>query len=132
MNKIVARFADGRIVKGTTVDFLPAKDRLHLREVNAPAGTKPVEILTADLKALIFVKDFAGDPQHVERNEFDPAHAPSATPIRVAFKDGEVLVGATTGYRPGRPGLFVTPADPTSNIDRCWVVAAATQGINLL
>lgn len=50
----------------------------------------------------------------------------------MAFKDGEVLVGTTTGYQPGRPGFFLEPADTTSNIERCYVVAAATLDVSFL
>ncbi len=132
MNKVVARFADGRMVKGTTADFFPAKDLFHVSVATAPAGSKPMEIHTKDLKALFFVKDFAGDRKHVERNAFDPSHPPAGRRIRVVFKDGEVLVGTTTGYQPGRPGFFVVPADASSNIERCYVVAGATKEVNFL
>jgi hypothetical protein len=132
MNKVVARFADGRVVKGTTADFFPAKDSFHLSVATDPAGAKPVEIHTKDLKALFFVKDFAGDPQRVKRNEFDPSRPPAGRRIRVVFKDGEVLVGTTTGYQPGRPGFFLVPADASSNNERCYVVAASTQEISFL
>lgn len=97
MNKVVARFADGRIIKGTTTDFAPGKEIFHVTEANTPAGQKPVEIFMKDLKALFFVKDFEGDPQHVTRNEFDPGHPPAGRKIKVVFKDGEVLAGTTTG-----------------------------------
>ena len=132
MNKVVARFADGRTVKGMTADFSPAKDLFHVTADAAPVGTTPVKIHTKDLKALFFVKALAGDPQHVEKKEFDPARPPAGRRIRVAFKDGEVLVGTTTGYQPGRPGFFLVPADAKSNIERCYVVAAATQEISFL
>lgn len=132
MNKVVARFADGRMVKGMTADFSPAKDLLHVRVATTPAGVEYVEIHTKDLKALFFVKDLAGDPLHAERDEFDPSRPPAGRPIRVAFKDGEILVGTTTGYRPGRPGFFLEPADASSNIERCYVVTAATQEIGFL
>ncbi len=132
MNKVVARFADGRLVKGMTADFFPAKDTFHVSVVGASADAKPVEIHTKDLKALFFVKDFDGDPSHVERNEFDPARPPVGRPIRVRFKDGEVLVGTTTGYQAGRPGFFLVPADPDSNIERCYVVTAATEEAGFL
>jgi len=132
MNKVVARFADGRLVKGMTADFFPAKDLFHVSVANAPAGAKPVEIHMKDLKALFFVKDFAGDPQHVKRNEFDPSHPLPGRRIRVVFKDGEVLVGTTTGYQPGRPGFFLVPADASSNNERCYVVAASTREISFL
>jgi hypothetical protein len=129
MNRVVARYADGRIVKGMTSDFTPAKESFHVTEAAAPAGAKPVTIQTNQLKALFFVKDYAGDPRHSERNEFDPARPPVGRRIRVAFKDGEVLVGTTHGYQRGRPGFFMVPADVDSNIERCYVVSAATQGI---
>lgn len=132
MNKIVARFADGRTVKGMTADFFPTKDLFHVNVATAPAGAKPVEINTKDLKALFFVKDFAGDPQRIKRNEFDPAHPQAGRRIRVVFKDGEVVLGTTTGYQPGRPGFFVVPADASSNNERCYVVAAATREVSFL
>jgi len=133
MNKVVVRFADGRVVKGTTADFFPGKDLFHVSVATAPPdGAKPVEIHTKDLKALFFVKDFAGDPQYVKRNEFNPSRRPVGRKIKVVFKDGEVLVGTTTGYQPGRPGFFLVPADASSNNERCYVVAAATREISFL
>jgi len=78
------------------------------------------------------VKDFAGDTQHIKRNEFDPAHPPIGRRIRVVFRDGEILVGTTTGYQPGRLGFFIIPADASSNNERCYVVAAATKEISFI
>lgn len=129
MNKVVARFADGRMLKGTTADFLPAKDRFHLSEAEAPPGAKPTEVLVRELKALFFVREFKGDAEHVEKNEFDPAHPPAGRRIKVAFQDGEILIGTTQGYQPGRPGFFVVPADAASNIERCYIVSAATREV---
>ena len=130
MNKVVARFADGRIIKGVTADFFPTKDLFHVNVTGTLASEEPVEIRTQELKALFFVKDLVGDPQHVERKEFDAAHPPAGRKIIVKFKDGEVLVGTTSGYQPERPGFFLVPADPTSNIERCYVVAAAAEKIS--
>lgn len=132
MNKVVVRFADGRIIRGTTADFIPMKDLFHVSVMDAPPQTPPVEVHTKDLKALFFVKDFAGNPKHVRRNEFDPSHPPIGRKIRVSFKDGEVLVGTTTGYQKGRPGFFLVPADADSNTERCYIVAAATREISYL
>jgi hypothetical protein len=132
MNKVVARFVDGQMVKGITADFFPGKDLFHLSLADAPTGAKPVEICTKNMKALFFVKDYAGNPQHVKRNEFDPAHPVIGRRIKVKFRDGEVLVGTTTGYQPGRTGFFVVPADTASNNERCYVVAVAAQEINFI
>ncbi len=132
MNKVVARFVDGRMVKGMTADFFPTKDLFHVSVTTAPDDAEPVEINTKELKALYFVKDFAGDSQHIEKNVFDESRPPVGRRIKVVFNDGEVLLGTTTGYRPGRPGFFIVPADEESNIERAYVVTAATQEINFL
>ncbi len=130
MNKIVARFQDGRIVKGLTTDFLPAKDLFHVVPAEAAPGTKPAEVKVSDLKALFFVRDFTGDAGRQESRDF--TKPPVGRKIRVVFKDGETLVGTTQGYQPGRPGFFVLPADGGSNNERCFVVAAATQDISFV
>jgi uncharacterized protein DUF6982 len=132
MNKVVVRFADGRILNGFTTDFLPAKDHFHVALNQAPPGSRPVDVQVKDLKALFFVKDFHGNPGYEERKDFDPTHPPGGRKIKVLFKDGETIVGTTQGYQPGRPGFFVTPADPGSNNERCYVVSAATQEISFI
>jgi len=132
VNKVVVRFADGSMIKGMTADFFPNKDHFHVSEETAPAGAKPVEINTNELKALFFVKNFEGDQQHVEGNEFNPSHPPVGRQIKVVFSDGEILLGTTAGYQPKRPGFFVVPADVSSNIERCYVIAAATQEVSFL
>ena len=132
MNKIVARYVDGRTIKGTTVDFFPTKDFFHVTLADASNGAKPVEVYTRELKALFFVRDFVGDPTHTTRNEFDPSRPALGRRIKVVFKDGEVLVGTTTGYQPGRPGFFLMPADGGANTERCYIVAAATSEVGFL
>jgi hypothetical protein len=132
MNKVIARFVDGRMIKGTTVDFSPGKDVFHLSVADAPPGERPVAILTNALKALFFVKDMAGDPKHVKTNEFDPSRPSVGRKIKVVFRDGEVLIGITTGYQPGRPGFFLVPADAGSNNERCYVVTAFAKEINFI
>jgi len=132
MNKVVVRMVDGHMIKGVTTDFFPGKDVFHVSIANAPIGTKPVEINIKNMKAAFFVKDLAGNPQHIKLNEFDPSHPPVGRRIRVVFKDGEVLVGTTVGYNPERSGFFVVPADAGSNNDRCYVITAATQDISFI
>jgi len=131
MNKIVARYADGRMIKGTTVDFFPTKDLFHV-SVTDKEGNRLVEINLKDLKALFFVKDFEGNPGHVLKNEFDPARPAPGRRIKVVFKDGEVMVGTTTGYQPGRTGFFIVPADTSANTQRCYVVTARTQEVSFV
>lgn len=132
MNKVVARFVDGRLLRGLTFDFEPSRAHFHINAADAPPGSKPVEVHLKELKALFFVRDFAGDPQHHDRKEFDPAKPPMGRKIRVVFKDGETLVGITPGYHPGRPGFFLLPADADCNAQRCYVVSSAAQTINFV
>jgi hypothetical protein len=132
MNKVVARFADGRVVKGVTSDFFPGRETFHVSVAAMAPGTGLVEIRLRDLKAVFFVKDFTGDSKRVDRHEFDPSRPQAGRRIRVVFNDGEVFVGTTQGYQPGRPGFFVVPADPATNTERCYVVSASTREVGFV
>jgi Family of unknown function (DUF6982) len=127
MNQIVARFQDGRLMKGFTTDFMPNKDHFHMTLGEQGAAAKPLEVRVAELKAVFFVKSFEGDPQHHASNE--PSQGGPGRRLRVVFKDGEVIVGTTQGYDRSRPGFFVIPVDTAGNNQRCFVVAAATQEV---
>lgn len=126
-NRVVAHFRDGRIVKGSTTDFLPTRETLH---VHTEAGVETVRL--AELKALFFVRDLVGDPGRRDRNEFDVNESLHGRRIRVEFADGEVLVGTTQGYQPERAGFFVAPADRAANHERVFVLQAATRAVKLL
>ncbi len=128
-NRVVAHYRDGRLVKGSTADFLPTRAVFH---VAPESGGALVPVQISDLKAVFFVRDLAGRPGQVKRNEFDPAKPPIGRKIRVAFKDGEVMLGTTQGYQPGRPGFFIVPADAAANTERCYVVTASTTQVTLL
>lgn len=130
MNRVVAHFQDGRTLKGVTNDFLPAKASFHLLPEGAPPGGKAEDVAVSQLKALFFVKSFAGDPQHQRSNE--PGQGGPGRRLRVVFKDGEVMVGTTQGYDRTRPGFFVVPVDASDNNERCFVVAAATQEVSFV
>ncbi len=132
MNQVVARFLDGTTLKGHTNDFIPARDTFHLSPFGSAIGSKPVEVRMKELKALYFVRSLFGDPEHTESNSFPPFAPSSGKRVQVTFKDGEVLVGITQGYQPGRPGFFLAPADPLSNNERCFIVSSATQSVAYL
>ena len=124
-NRIVARFADGRMVKGTTQDFSVTRDYFHV--IPPEAGQPPVRVGIPALKAVFFVKDHAGNKDYQEKKAFEKM-VPGRK-LQVVFKDGETLVGATTGYDAARPGFFMVPADPQSNNDRIFVVARAVRAV---
>jgi hypothetical protein len=130
-SKIVAHFRDGRILKGFTGDFAPSRDKFHLLAAGAP-GAKPVEVPLAALKAVYFVRDFAGDPARVDAAGLEAGKPAAGRRVRVHFDDGEQLVGTTQAYHPERTGFFVVPADPASNNERCFVVLAATREVSFV
>jgi hypothetical protein len=131
-NKIVVRYSDGRLQKGTTVDFVPNKDSFHVMLAGTALHSKPPEIRVAELKAVFFVRDLAGNPHYKEKKEFEPGKPVTGRKIKVLFKDGELMVGTTTGYQPGHSGFFVSPVDTQSNIERCFVVTKATSDVKFM
>lgn len=129
MHQVVARYLDGTTLKGDTADFLPAKSAFHITPFGPPEEVKPLEVQVSDLKALYFVRSLYGDSHHQEANAFSPGTATPGRKIQVTFRDGEVLLGTTQGYQPGRPGFFLVPADPASNNERCYIVTSSTKSI---
>ncbi len=127
LNKIVLRYADGLICKGTTEDFFPNKDMFHMRD-NNDGGYHEINI--KDLKAVFFVKSFEGKPSYHER--FDIERVGLGKKIMVHFKDNEKMVGYTLGYSPTRVGFILFPADPDCNNEKVFVVIAATNKIYFL
>lgn len=130
--KIVARYADGRVMKGYSRDFSPNKPHFHLFLADAGLSDKAVEVRISDLKAVFFVRDFAGDPAYNERKEFAEGERPPGRKLEVTFKDGEVLVGSTVGYDPHRAGFFFIPADPKSNNLKVFAVTRAVSNVQFL
>jgi len=131
-NKIVVRYQDGKILKGQTNDFLPAKPSFHISLIDASPGAVSTEVRIADVKAVFFVKDHAGNREHKNVQEFPDGKSSGGRKIKVEFKDGEILMGTTQGYDPKRPGFFIVPADSTSNNDRCFVIASATRDVSFI
>jgi hypothetical protein len=116
-------FRDGRLLKGfashpagsvSSLDVAPLDQRDH-----------PITVRLETVKAIFFVKDFAGDAGYSESKAFTSEEP--YRPGRVAFhmEDGEVLVGVVDDYQPDSAGFFLTPVDPRSNNIRCFVGAAA-------
>jgi hypothetical protein len=125
--KIVARYLDGRVIKGTSLNFSPSRGMFVLRPVGAPPEDEPLTIALRELKAVFFVRDFGGNPNYNDRKEFNKR--PVGRAIAVTFTDGEVIVGSSVTYDPARPGFFLFPADPDSNNERIYVVSTAVQRV---
>jgi hypothetical protein len=124
-NEVVAHFLDHRIVKGQSLDVDPAKPTCHVRTLDQGV----VEVKLADLKALFFVRDLAGDPARNDDAVITPddARVRGAAAIEIEFTDGERLVALTVRFPPVKPFFFVLPADGSSNNVRILVNRAAVR-----
>lgn len=126
--KIVVRYRDGGMLKGYTLDFHQSRGHFSLwPSVNA-AGSERVIVPLARLKALFFVRDFAGNPAHTT----SPAHVDESAAgrrVEVTFLDREVVRGRTLSYRPDGSGFFLTPSDTSGNNQRVFVITAAVRHV---
>ena len=123
MNHVVARFRDGRVIKGSSLNVDPNRPTLHVRTA---AGA--VEIRLVDLKALFFVKDIEGNPAHNEATVPSPGdpRLVGAKRVAVKFEDGETVIGMVHRVPPVGKFFYMVPIDPKSNNIRILVNRAAT------
>jgi hypothetical protein len=128
--KVVARYVDGRLLKGISMDVDPNRRTFHIK----PPADKAVQVDLGDLKALFFVRTLDGDPGHRETRTPDPSdpRGRGSTVVSLRFADGEEMVGLTIRYPPIRPFFFVVPVDPQSNNIRILVNRAAVVSMEAL
>jgi hypothetical protein len=126
--KLVARFLDGRVLKGTSHDVAANRPRFHLRP---EAGGPPQDVALTDLKALFFVRSFEGDAERNETTVLAPGdpRARGARVVAARFEDGEEIVGLTIRHPPITPFYFLTPVDPQSNNIRILVNGDAVKAL---
>ncbi len=132
-NKVVAHFVDGRLLKGYTHDFTPARDMFHLTsQLEEDFGTT-YDVNISDLKAVFFVKTLKGNLGYKEKKRYEDVDAARlrGMRIRVEFNDGEIIRGISLGYSKTKKGFFVVPVDPQSNNDRIYVIAAAVRDVKI-
>jgi hypothetical protein len=86
---VVARYRDGRIIKGVTYDFGPQKRGFHVNSSGEDAG-KVSEVLFSELKAVFLVKSLEGRKDLPSLKELLEERSELAGPIKVkmAFSDG--------------------------------------------
>jgi len=128
--KIVARQADGKILKGYTQDFHPSRPQFSLWPSITATPKERTVVSIARLKAVFFVRDFDGDPSYQESKTFGSRG--QGRRVEVTFSDGEAIVGTTLNYRPDGQGFMVIPADPGANNTRIFVVTTALRRVRFL
>ncbi len=126
LNKIVARFKDGSMIKGVSRDFSPANTSFRIKPLRGEFVTVDVN----DLKALFFVKDFEGNKSH--KTEYKDVRPWDGNKIQVHFNDGEIMIGYTLHYDIGHHGFYVAPADMQSNNKEVFVISSATEKVTFI
>ena len=116
---VVARYQDGRVLKGTSLDVDPNRMIFHLRPATGPA----IQVNLSDLKALFFVRDLDGNAARDDQQVLDPDDPRSRGSIivRLRFADGETITGLTIAWPPRKQFFFVVPVDTGSNNVRILV-----------
>ncbi len=138
--KIVARFRDGRLLKGFARNFSIESDAIILSDQKTNKESRiPIE----ELKAIFFVKNFEGSSEYVERKVFG-IRKNLGRKVFVKFIDKESLVGFIEGVIPwdkgfslaklGKKakGFFLTPVDGDSNNERVFVVGSAIDNVTIM
>lgn len=127
-NKVVARYLDGRVLKGITRDFSPNRVSFH---VEVEGSGEIVELRCRHLKALFFVRSLDGDSSRQDLRGFveGPAETAQGRKIAVRFRDDEFICGYTLSWSPDRDGFFLFPSDAGSNNQRIYVVTASTDEV---
>ena len=132
-NYVVARYRDGRIIKGVTYDLGPQKRGFHVNLLGEDVG-KVSEVLFSELKAVFFVKSLEGrkgplspiSPKELLEERSEPA---GPIKVKITFLDGETLVGTTHGYTVEREGFFIVPLEKDSNNLRIFIISSAVKQI---
>jgi hypothetical protein len=121
--KVVARYRDGRMVKGHSVDIAAGRRVFHVR----PPDGEPMQIRMDELKAVFFVRNFVGKASRHEKRIPDPRDPRSrgSTVLTLVFEDGEVMTGWVMRYPPTEQFFFMVPVDSGSNNQRILINSAA-------
>jgi len=138
--KVVARFRDGRLVKGYIDDFSVNSDTIVINDLNTH---QQHHIPINDLKAVYFVKTFKGVSGYVEKKTYG-IRKHTGRKVFIKFSDKESLVGFIEGEVPwdkgfsleklgkNTKGFFLTPVDGDSNNEKVFVVGSAIQDVTIV
>ncbi len=136
-DKLVAHFKDGRVNKGFSSDFDPARESFHLVHRKGELATSR-QIQTEELKALFHVKTWGSEDRHRGREPGFPTQEtgrptePVYVKTVIEFYDGEKIFCYSRDYEPSRKGFYVVPADPEDNNRKIYVLNSSLIGIQML
>jgi uncharacterized protein DUF6982 len=133
----VAHFKDGRVTKGFSRDFDPARESFHIVRRDGQVAASQ-EIRLEELKALFHVKTWGRKDKHLGVVPgFPPQKRESKGPgplvkTVLEFYDGEKIFGYSLDYDPNHRGFYVVPADPSDNNRTIYVVHSSLVNIQFV
>jgi hypothetical protein len=125
-NKIVIKFIDGNVKKGTTNNFEPDKNSFSLKTIDG----EQEEVHIVGIKSIFFVRDFEGK-KHFSY-EYKDNISNAGRKIQIEYYDGEIIIGYASDYSPTRQGFFIIPADLDGNNLRIYAVTTAIKEVQFL
>jgi hypothetical protein len=125
--KVILEYTDGRSVTGYTNDFYPNISFFHLLKLSDGSIDKEMMIYLDELKRIFFEDNIKEDTspynQHLSENKGTPHDK-----LEIVFKDGEILTGTITYYRPNSFGFFVL-TDQNNEPMRVFATSSAIREI---
>ena len=140
LENIIARYLDGRILKGTVRDFSRSSDIVLLEEAG---HRKEHQIPINQLKAIFFVQSLGGDSSHRERKAFGIGKNIGRKAF-IKFNDGETMLGFIDGDFPWKKGFSLTkpddnakgfyliPVDDECNNKKIFIVANSVKDVAIM
>lgn len=127
--KLVLRFRNKKIVKGTTYKLDPHSLGFYLVPLEPQGDEERMYVHFSDLKAIYFVRDFEGKFDSSEAVQDYPAEGQEA---RVAFEDGEIIEGRTLHhFDPACLRFFLAPKEKRGNNISVLVERSALKGLEI-
>lgn len=123
-NKIVVRFKDSTLLKGTVCGFSPFHKFFQLKLLGGDIVTVNID----RIKAMFFVKSFQGDKKYTYTYKDELFWV--GDKIMVNFDDGEKLIGYTQQLDCSPRGFFITPADLKGNNKYVFASKTAIQSMS--
>ena len=125
MHKVVVRYKNGTVAKGTTADFAPNRTTFTLNH-EPPVPGAHATISYDELKAIFFVHSLQGNREYKDEKLRKPEGMIGRRYL-LTFTDGETMRGTALGVNLSRHGFLLFPADSGSNNKRIFVMHSAVK-----
>lgn len=135
--RVILRFADGKMLKGLIRDLKLTDDHLFIED----ESNHQLKVRLKELKAIFFVKTFEGNRTHQEKKTFTGT-PPGSKRVFVKFKDGESMMGFMEGDIPWEKGFFLEsmrergfyliPVDHDSNNTKILIITTAVKDVAMI